>query len=147
METVINDEVFGEMRYKYRWYKREKLTLFGREWDITVAAKDYSGKEITDAQRSSYRWYLANSAYISETIAEKLINYINTNCEALAEDWHDARKVGTAAELDGILTPTALIVKQEGTMIVLLDCVWDEEHGIGIQIFPEYVIGSQDVFL
>lgn len=147
MDATINDAVFGEMKYKHRWYKDAQIALFGKAWNVTVVAKAYSGKAITDTQRNSYQWYNAHSEEISSKIAELIINYINTNCEELAISWFGARRVGTAAELDGIVTPTSLLVKQDGTMLVLFNCVWDEEHGFAVQIYPDYAIGSQDVFL
>ena len=39
MATVINDPVFGKMTYQYRWYKTEDIVLFGKHWDITIAAQ------------------------------------------------------------------------------------------------------------
>lgn len=39
MEATCKDIVFGEMSYKHRWYKQQTISMFGKEWTITVAAK------------------------------------------------------------------------------------------------------------
>lgn len=147
MEVTYTDSVFGEMKYKHRWYKIEKCALFHKEWDITVAAKAYSGKPITDAQRESYARYKANEKEIAQTVAEVITDYVNTNCNELAETWMGARMVSSVSDLADIVTPKTLLFTQTGDALLLLDCAWDIEHGLGVQIFPEYKIGSQDCFL
>lgn len=147
MEVSINDAVFGEMKYRHRWYKNAEINLFGKVWNITIAAKAYSGKAITDEQRRSYQWCEANYESISKKIYEMIIGYINANCEELSAAWFGARRIDTASELSGIVTPTSLLIKQDGTAIMLFNCIWDKEHGIGVQICPEYSIGSQDIYL
>ena len=52
-----------------------------------------------------------------------------------------------ASDLAAIVKPRTLLFKQDGTALVLLDCPWDEEHGLAVQLIPEFAIGSQDVFL
>ena len=57
MATVINDPVFGKMTYQYRWYKTEDIVLFGKHWDITIAAQAYTGQSILQIQRENYKGY------------------------------------------------------------------------------------------
>lgn len=57
MDTICVDAVFGEMLYKYRWYKEQSETIFGKDYVITVVAKAYLGKPITDEQRIAYQQY------------------------------------------------------------------------------------------
>lgn len=109
--------------------------------------KAYSGKPITDAQRESYARYKANEKEIAQTVAEVITDYVNTNCNELAETWMGARMVSSVSDLADIVTPKTLLFTQTGDALLLLDCAWDIEHGLGVQIFPEYKIGSQDCFL
>ena len=113
----------------------------------TGEAKAYSGKPITDAQRESYARYKANEKEIAQTVAEVITDYVNTNCNELAETWMGARMVSSVSDLADIVTPKTLLFTQTGDALLLLDCAWDIEHGLGVQIFPEYKIGSQDCFL
>lgn len=147
MEIKCMDTVFGEMKYKYRWYKMDILNMFGKDWTITVAAKAYSGKPITNEQRESYKWFKNNYDYICKRFTDSLKCYINQNCEQMAMTWIGARMINYDTELCQIVVPKTLLFKQDGSIIILFDCVWDPEHGLGIQILPELVIGSQDTFL
>lgn len=147
MESNYKDAIFGEMTYKHRWYKQQKLMMFGKEWNVTVAAKAYSGKPITEEQQKSYSNFYNNESAMVNTIGEKLKEYINTNLQELAVYWMGARLVNTVNELAQIVTPKTLLFKQDGTTIMLLDCIWDEEHGIAVKLVPEVSVGSQDLFL
>lgn len=147
MEPTVNDVVFGEMKYMHRWYKNESISFFNQKYDVTVVAKAYSGKPITDQQRESYQWFNDNLNKIVEKVSNEIVDYINENCEELAVSWSGARKVNSATDLNGIVVPTTLLFKQDGTALFLFNCKWDEEHGIAVQFYPEYEIGSQDVFL
>ncbi len=147
MEATYTDIIFGEMKYKHRWYKMSKVNLFEKEWDITVAAKAYSGKPISDAQRISYKKFLEEQDSFSMKVSEMILDFINQNCVELSTTWFGARMIKLASDLAAIVKPRTLLFKQDGTALVLLDCPWDEEHGLAVQLIPEFAIGSQDVFL
>ena len=147
MEKKCNDAVFGEMTYKHRWYKKQQVSLFNKEWNITIAAKAYSGKPITEAQQNSYSKFIEGEKEMTAIIGEKLKEYINTNVLDLAEYWLGARKISSITELSQVVEPRTLLFKQDGTTILLLDCVWDKEHGIAVELIPEVTVGSQDIFL
>lgn len=147
MEVTYDDPVFGQMSYKHRWYKLDTISLFETEWSISIVAKAYSGKLITDQQRDSYKRFLDESNEIADNVSALIIKYINSNCEELAATWAGSRMVNDAKDLIGIVRPTSLLFKQDGTALFLFDCVWDEEHGLAVQLFPAYEVGSQDAFL
>lgn len=46
-----------------------------------------------------------------------------------------------------MVTPRTLLFQRNGNVVLLLDCVWDAEHGIAVQLMPDVTVGSQDVFL
>ena len=52
MNNYIDDPVFGHMEYRHRWFKTDEYEMFGKKWTLTVAAKAYSGKPITDCGTS-----------------------------------------------------------------------------------------------
>ena len=147
MEVVCNGPIFGEMKYKHRWYKNEIIRFFNKEWQVTVVAKAYSGKSITEQQQNSYTLFKKNENKIVAEITEKITNYVNENCEELSSSWMGARMVTSPSDLADITFPKTLLFMQSGELIVLFDCVWDIEHGLAVQVFPEYKIGSQDCFL
>ncbi|MBD5472523.1 MAG: hypothetical protein HDR20_06395 [Lachnospiraceae bacterium] len=146
-EAKCNDAVFGEMTYRHRWYKEQEISIFGQTWNITVAAKAYSGKAITNEQQDSYVKFMENERKYIEVIENELKNYVNNNLRELAEYWATARYVDSKEDLAQMVTPKTLLFKQDGTVVLLLDCVWDVESGVGVKIIPEVSIGVQDLFL
>lgn len=147
MEATCKDRVFGEMIYKHRWYKQQSITMFGKSWDITIAAKAYSGKPITEEQRKAYRVFSKKEKESLDLAAEQIRSYVNDNLQELSVGWDKAGRVGHTDELAQMATPRTLLFKQDGTAILLLDCIWDSEHGIAVRLFPEPAVGSQDLFL
>lgn len=140
MDMKCNDPVFGEMIYKHRWQKSETINMFGKNFDIVIAAKAYSEKPITKEQQDSYKNFKKNELKILNEVSLKITEYINSNKEDILIN-------DTKLELSKLLTPKTLLFKQEGDAILLFDCVWDIEHGIGVNITSNFEIGSQDIFL
>ncbi len=147
METIRKDRVFGEMVYKHRWYKQQMVLMFGKSWHIKVVAKAYSGKPITEEQRKAYRIFSEKEEKILKSAEEKLKFYVNDNLEEISMNQNKIKKIEHVGELEQIVTPTSLLFKQDGTPILLFDCVWDPENGVAVKLFPEMVVGPQDVFL
>lgn len=147
MEATCKDNAFGEMSYKHRWYKQQSISMFGKDWTITIAAKAYSGKPITKEQRKAYTAFCKNEKDMVNTIGEQLKSYVNENLNSLAEYWIGARAVFNVNELVQMVTPKTILFKQDGTTLALLDCVWDIENGIAVKLTPTIDVGSQDLFL
>ena len=146
-EPKCIDPVFGEMNYKHRWYKKQDIKMFGKSWEIKVVAKAYSGKAITNEQQKSYELFMENEAKYIESIETELKKYINTNFKELAVNWVTARMIEKTSDLSAVVVPKTLLFKQDGATVMLMDCVWDVENGLGIKIIPEISIGIQDLFL
>lgn len=146
-EMKCNDVVFGEMCYKHRWYKKQYINIFGKEWEITIAAKAYSGKAITEDQQKSYLRFMENEKEYMKVIGEELKAYVNDNFHELAVYWTGAKRVESIEDLSKMVIPKTLLLKQDGSVIMLLDCVWDVENGIGVKLMPELSTGVQDLFL
>ena len=109
MEIICNDPNFGEMKYKHRWYKTETVRFFNKEWQVTIAAKAYSGKPITDQQRNSYSSFKKNEDKILVTITEIITTYINENCEELSSKWMGARMITSSSDLANITIPKTFL--------------------------------------
>lgn len=147
MEATCKDNVFGEMSYKHRWYKQQSISMFGEDWNITVAAKAYLGKPITEEQRKAYATFCKNEKDMVDTIGEQLKSYVNENLITLAEYWLGARTIVNVTDLAQMVIPKTLLFKQDGTTLFLFDCVWDIESGIAVELAPNVAVGSQDIFL
>ena len=72
---------------------------------------------------------------------------MNNNLLELAENWTAARRIDSKEDLSQVVTPKTILFKQDGMAVLLLDCVWDAENGVGVKFIPEVSIGIQDLFL
>lgn len=142
MEKKCKDLIFGEMIYKHIWQKAETINMFGKNFNIVIAAKAYSEKPITKEQQDNYKNFKKNETKILDEVSAKMNEYINSNKEWILNNLDNNIKL----DLLKLLTPKTLLFNQNGDTILLFDCVWDE-HGIGIDITSGYKIGSQDIFL
>ena len=126
---------FGEMEYKHRWVKLQNILLFDHDYTINVTAQAYSGKDVTAAQSKSYTLFMNNEKKYLSLIENQISSFIKKNVS------------DTYTDISNMVTPKTLMIKQNGDTVMLLDCVWDQEHGIGVSIIPKVSIGSQDIFL
>jgi hypothetical protein len=147
METMCKDPLFGVMQYKHRWVKKQVISAFGKEWEVTIAAKAYLGKPITKEQQLAYARFSEREVEEISNVEQMIIAYVNDNIKELSIGWIGARKVNSIDELSQMVVPRTLLFKQDGTTIFLLDCVWDVESGLAVKIYPDKRIGSQDLFL
>ena len=146
MDNICMDHVFGTMKYKHRWFKDEIISIFNRDYNIKIVAKAYFGKPITEQQRVSYLKFKNEYQDFINRVTNLMLSYVNDNAENLSSVWEGAKKIKSDNELQGLVKPTSLLIKQDGTTVMMFDCQWDE-HGIGVQIIPDFQIGSQDIFL
>ena len=105
MNNYIDDPVFGHMEYRHRWFKTDEYEMFGKKWTLTVAAKAYSGKPITDAERASYQKFQENQQETLALLSQKVTDYINNNLEELRFNWPAAKKVQDVSALSAIIMP------------------------------------------
>jgi hypothetical protein len=147
MEVTCQDVAFGVMTYKHRWFKQQKISMFGKEWNITIAAKAYSAKPITVEEQQSYKRFENEEKQIVKIMSDAIKAYINNNIADLANTWAGNRKIFSINDLSQIITPKTILFQQDGTAILLLDCPWDKEHGLAVKFYPKIEVGSQDLFL
>lgn len=134
------------MTYKHRWIKNSTISLFGTEWSISVVAKAYSQKPISQQQQDSYFRFQNEMQEMSNIISETLITYINNNYETFAINQAAVKRVDNVSDLPMFVKPKTLLFLQDGTLLVLFDCIWDD-HGIAVQLLPDIQVGGQDLFL
>ena len=80
-QRVVNNSIFGLMQYDFQWEKIEKVSIFKKEYDITISAEAYSEENISKKQEESYLKFKENEKSYIETIENKLKEYINENLE------------------------------------------------------------------
>ena len=137
MNRKIKDSIFGEMEYKFGWFKREILNLWGNEYGIIIKVIAYSESEINEEQRNSYLRLKSNINEISKNSLELLKEYILKNYEnEISEN-----------QIFKLVIPKTILFKQNGDFGILCDTSLDEENGFVIVLSPKYEIGIQDIFI
>lgn len=143
MGVTCQDAVFGAMTYKHSWAKPGTLLLFGKEWPVSIKAAAYRGDKITQEQRDSYRKFVNDRVELLKTAERQLENYVKENLEELQEMNPDVK----ADKMVDMVEPRTLLFKQNGTAVLLLECIWDEENGIAVELLPDGRVGAQELFL
>ncbi len=144
MPEMVKDPVFGEMEYKHRWVKKEKLMLLGKEREIKIIAAAYTGDEICDAQRNACMRFRREQEEIERKLPELIADYYEKN-RAVIEEHYRAPEEGT--DPTALVKPVSLLFDRNGRAVILCDTDWDQESGIGIELFPEVKVDIQEVFL
>ncbi len=135
---TINDNIFGLMEYKHRWVKSETINFFGINSNVTIAAKAYKEKPITDEQRNSYTKFKSELKMLSDKAKVETIKYFS-NVEK--------KQIVSESELNSILRLKTVLFMQDGETVLLFDSSLDDDNGIGIQLYPNIQVGPQDTFL
>ena len=146
-QKVVNNSIFGLMEYDFQWEKIEKVSIFKKEYDITISAEAYSEENISKKQEESYLKFKENEKSYIGTIENKLKEYINENLEDLATYWVGARKIINITDLAKVVEPKSILFQQDGTILFLAECEWDIENGIAVKLYPEVEVGPQDIFI
>jgi len=135
MSKVI-DSSFGEMEYKHGWTKKKKMMFWGVVRDIKIKATAYTGEEILQVQRDSYRRFDENIAAISGRSLELVADYLKRNYGK-----------GDYESVKEFVIPRSVLFKRDGSYGILCDFSLDEEHGLVICIHPKEEVGMQDIFI
>lgn len=146
MNRIVNDQVFGQMEYKHRWVKKEKLYFWGEEKELMIIAKAFSGKPIVDQQRSAYLEFKRCLFQISSKTETIVKEYVSKHLEEI-RSWDETFQFSQLKSLYEIITPISVVFRNNGEVFLLCECVWEQESGIGIGIVPEYVVAVQEYFL
>lgn len=147
METTCHDAVFGLMTYHHQWQKKSSLNFLGQEWPVLIAAQAYTGDPISPAEQETYLWVQKNWNSLQGKADQVLKEYIRDNCEDVAQYWPAIRGLETSAEIAQAVTPRILRFQRDGSAVLLLDCLWNVENGLGIQLYPTVTAAGQDFFL
>ena len=144
MSEMVKDPVFGEMEYKHRWIKKETITLLNKEYSLNIVAAAYTGEQICDEQRESYKAFKGKLDKVSRRMPGMLEEYVEIHMEDIAEHFPE---IGKPEDAIKYVKPTSVLFTRDGKTIIMCNAEWDEENGIGIEVGPEYKVDVQDAFL
>ena len=130
----MKDNIFGELEYKYNFFKYEKVEFFGKEYKLKVVVESYD-KTISDKQRKNYQTF---SKYLEEN-EDTIKNLIKQYFLDIYEKEIDIKND---------ITPTTLYFAKDGSWGILFETVIDEENGFAIFIQDDkFEVGTQDMFI
>ena len=142
----INDDVFGELRFKWAWRKEFNQTMFGvsKNVELIVEGNDENAS-ILNEQRMSFRDFQTRNSEIISVAEDAIFEYYQQICDELEIPSVKRTNMANQVELTGIKFP---MVMDEGDISVgfLLECSWDPEHGLGVKMLNGKVeVSTQDL--
>lgn len=138
----MNDDVFGELTYKYGWVCRKEIRFWGKEIEFKIKIVTYEEEVVLKSQREDYIYFLENLDEISEKTYVAVQEYLKMNSEEI----YSIMETEDIEELMSLVIPKTLIFDENHVMGILCECDWDDD-GIGIQVIPEIVVDTQDFLL
>lgn len=144
MSEIVNDPCFGEMEYKHRWIKKEKITLMDKDYNLNIIALAYTGDQICDEQRAAYKTFKGKVDKISRRMRGMIEEYVEAHKDEIAEHFP---YIGDPKEAVKFVNPISIMFARDGKTVIMCNVDWDVENGIGIEVAPEYKVDVQDVFL
>ena len=144
MSDMIKDPVFGEMEYKHRWIKKEKISLLDKEYNLNIIASAYSGDQICDKQREAYTAFKGKLEKISRRMPGMIEEYVEVHKSDIEEHFAE---IGDPEDAIKYVKPVSVMFARDGKTIIMCNVDWDEENGIGIEVAPKYKVDLQDAFL
>lgn len=144
MAEIVKDPVFGEMKYKHRWIKKNKIHLLGADRNVNIIALAYSGESICDEQRTAYTEFKNKLNKIEDKLSEAIVQYIKDHRKEIQEHYDNLDSPGEAIAL---VKPEAIMFSRDGKVVIMCNVAWDEENGIGVMVIPDLIIDLQDAFL
>ena len=146
------DPAFGLMTFKtFGWEKEDTLEIWGRIFNITIVAHDGDYEGITAEQQEAYLSIKDSFPKIIEDNFMMIVEF----CKILAEDYEgedddDDKDYGDLAieDVTSSLELTDIMFKEDGSWGILMECIYEEEHGVALYFEDgEMQIGQQNEFL
>lgn len=152
---TINDKVFGELDYQYKWVGYRTMRFLGKDTEIALLVGGTEAGDFDEGQYVAYNSLMDNWGKIQQDLLQPILDYYTQTRHELGydiefnEDYPLIESVDQLTEhitLVGISIPYDFL--RDGRDVgVSFDCSWDEENGLGIRLINEKIdeVGYQDV--
>ncbi|WP_144697447.1 DUF2004 domain-containing protein [Fictibacillus phosphorivorans] len=152
---IINDEVFGELKYNYGWLRYTSIEFCGKEAEIALMVKGEEDGKFDQEQYIAYKSLLQNWGKLQQNFLQSILDYYKQERQELGYDIEvnenyppieTTNQIAEMITLVGIVVPYGDIY-EERDIGVTFDCTWDTENGLGLRLLNEKVteVGYQDV--
>jgi len=123
---------------------KEKLTIWGREFQLPAYLECYPGEEVLASQQKALEWLLNHSAEIDQA-KTKVEGY-------LMKDHPDAFAAGAVDNIFKYVMPKSIYVPHDpkhSIIAIMCNYKFDDEHGLAV-VFDDgqfKAVGSEDIVL
>lgn len=126
----IHDDILGELVFDYGWVKPVYFHFMQQEIMLNCVFSASRCENVSSKQQQAYALFQKQKAYFEQRTQVLLREYL------IANDIESPKCI-----------PTKILFQRDGSFGLLLDCNWDEEHGVVIVLNPTEKVGMQDIFL
>ncbi|MGW5890436.1 DUF6985 domain-containing protein [Priestia megaterium] len=152
---TINDKVFGELDYQYKWVGYRTIKFLGKDTKVALLIGGEDDGSFDEGQYVAYSSLMDNWNNVQHNILQRILKYYKQKRHELGYDVsfsQDYPLIETVDQLIEHITLVGISVPYEflrdGRDIgISFDCSWDQENGLGIRLIDEKVeeVGYQDV--
>ncbi|MGG2016513.1 DUF2004 domain-containing protein [Bacillus sp. S10(2024)] len=152
---IINDVVFGELKYDYVWVKYTTIEFYGKEAEIALMVKGEEDGKFDEEQYVAYNSLVRNWEQLQQGFLQAILDYYKQERQELGYDIEvneNYPQIETTNQLLEKITLVGIVVPygdihQDRDIGITFDCTWDTENGLGLRLLNEKVteVGYQDV--
>ncbi|MGM0805593.1 MAG: DUF6985 domain-containing protein [Bacillota bacterium] len=152
---IINDEVFGELKYNYGWIRYTSIEYCGNEAEIALMVKGEEDGKFDQEQYIAYKSLVQNWGKLQQSFLQSILDYYKRERQELGYDIEGNENyppIETTNQIAELITLVGIVVPygdiyEERDIGVTFDCTWDTENGLGLRLLNEKVtkVGYQDV--
>lgn len=152
---TINDKIFGELDYQYKWVGYRTIKFIGKDIEIALLVAGTEEGNFDEGQYKAYNSLMDNWEQIQHRLLPSILEYYKQKRQELGYDVSINENYPLIETVDQLIEHITLVgisvpyeFLRDGRDIgVSFDCSWDEENGLGVRLINEKVdeIGYQDV--
>lgn len=138
----MEDNTFGSMSFNHGWTKKEKISLWGNNYNLDIRTSSYQNQLPTEKQKAAYQDFKKRLLEIDSLSAVKVCQYL------LSESIEDF-----PTNLDELMEifqrhviPQEILFFQDGTYAIVCDTDWSDD-GIAILIDCDKIIADVSYIL
>ncbi len=131
----MTDNIFGQLKHKYNFYKYEDINLFDEEYNVKIVVENDESNTVLEIQQNNYKKYEKNINENQDKILDLIKQY-----------FLDVYNINININSD--TKPQTIYFARDGSWGILFDTTVDEEDGFAVFYKDkELHIGTQDMFV
>lgn len=145
---MMFSKVFGKLSYDFVWEGEINVKLYGKEYLVKLDINDEDEIGVTKLQEESFLAYKDKEYELGEKIQEAIFQYYTEICTLRREEI-DANvldklpQISVSADMEKLISPVQFCIpelEENREVILLFDCKWNYNAGMGIKIVNEKVV-------